>query len=88
MKVIPNMVWDAVTQTIVRLETRIQELEAQNSALIDRLLIEKGHLPIDVGLQKAIAAETEANQDLFEQLTVEEVGEEQRDADEDASVRS
>jgi len=64
------------------LKSRIKELEQQNAGLLDRLLIEKGQMPLNGELRDDIKDQEKAHNDLMEQLTVEEIGEDPKDESE------
>lgn len=79
MKILTDDHWELIEGQIEWLKKRITELEGQVSGLLDRLLIEKGQIPLNLGLHKEMEAQEQAHHDLFEQLTAEEVGEDPKD---------
>ena len=68
--------WDVLMEQVDWLKKRITDLEAQNTALLDRLLIQQGQLPTDMNTATIVQKERQHDKDFFEQLTVEEIGEE------------
>lgn len=74
--------WRLVPEDLLRhLQDRVQELEKQNTGLIDRLLIDRGQLPIG-DETKAALSEMESRQAAFySELSALETGEDVRHTD-------
>lgn len=81
MKLLTDDHWSVLIEQMDWLKFRIRELETQNVALLDRLLIQQGQLPTDMSTIKIVQQEEQQNKDLFETLTAEEIGEEPKDED-------
>lgn len=79
MKLLTDDHWDVFMEHQEWLKGRIKELEAQNLALMDRLLIQQGQMPLNLELGNKIEEQEKAHNDLMEQLTVEEIGEDPKD---------
>lgn len=79
MKILTDDHWDVLMEHQEWLKQRVRELEQQTSALLDRLLIEKGQIPLNMSLRDDIREQEKAHNDLMENLTVEEIGEEPKD---------
>lgn len=79
MKILTDDHWELIVGQLELAQERIKELEAQVSGLLDRLLIEKGQVPLNLGLHKEMRDQEQAHHDLFTELTQEEVGEDPKD---------
>ena len=79
MKILTDDHWDVLMEHQEWLKARVKELEAANLGLVDRLLVQQGQLPLNMELGNKIEEQEKAHNDLIEQLTVEEIGEEPKD---------
>lgn len=61
-------------EEISYLRSRVQELEQQVAALLDRILIERGHLPIDREVRSELQEAGKEAEHLWEQVMAEETG--------------
>lgn len=75
MRLISSSELILLNDTITELRSRVRELEVQNSGLVDRLLIQQGQPPLDQNLGRELKEGYEAENDLLEALTAEEIGE-------------
>ena len=80
MKILTDDHWEFIMEQLSQAQARVKELEGQIAGLLDRLLVEKGQMPLNLQLNERIKDDEKAHNDLMEQLTVEEIGEEPKDA--------
>lgn len=81
MKLLTDDHWAVLMEQMDWLKDRIKELERQNAGLLDRLLIERGQVPLDLGLHTEMKEHEKAEQDLTQILLAEEIGEEPKDGE-------
>lgn len=79
MKILTDDHWELIEGQIEWLKERVKELERQTAGLLDRLLIEKGQMPLDLNLHQELQDQEKAHNDLMETLTAEEIGEDPKD---------
>jgi hypothetical protein len=79
MKILTDDHWEVIIEHQEWLKKRVEQLEVQNVALLDRLLIHQGQLPIDLGTVKVVQEENKRSEELMELLTAEEIGEEPKE---------
>ena len=82
MKLLTDDHWEVFMEQQEWLKKRVETLEAQNLALLDRLLIQQGQLPVDMSTTRIVQQEQQQDRELMETLTQEEIGEEPKDAEE------
>lgn len=74
MKILTDDHWELIIGHQEWLKARVKELEGQNLALMDRLLIQQGQMPLDLKLGDRIEENEKAHNDLMETLTCETIG--------------
>lgn len=74
--------WRLVPEDIFRhLQDRVRELEKQNEGLIDRLLIDRGQLPIGEETKATLSAMESVRDAFYSELSALETGEDVRHTD-------
>jgi hypothetical protein len=74
VKLLTDDHWVVIVEQMAYLRGRVRELEQQNAGLLDRLLIEKGQMPLNMDLRDDMREQEKSHNDLMETLTAEEIG--------------